>query len=58
MTFTLTREEQFKSKDQLIQELKDEDFSRVTLSFYKYVQIADPQAMRDVLFEKFYKLGR
>ena len=56
MTFTLTREEQFKSKEQLIQELKDEDFSRITLSFYKYVQIADPQAMRDVLFEAFYKL--
>ncbi len=57
MTFTLTREEQFKSKDELQAELDAEDFSRITLSFYKYVQLSDPHKMRELLFEHFYKLG-
>jgi len=57
MTTTLTKEEKFKSKETLAQELTQENFSRITLSFYKYVQIADPQVMRDRLFERFHTLG-
>jgi UPF0176 protein len=46
-----------KSKDELLADLAREDFGRRTLSFYKYVKIADPRAMRDFLFEKFHELG-
>ena len=46
-----------KSKEELLADLAKEDFGRRTLSFYKYVKIADPRAMRDFLFEKFHELG-
>lgn len=46
-----------KSKEELLSNLAREDFRRKTLSFYKYVKIVDPKAMRDFLFEKFEKLG-
>lgn len=46
-----------KSKEELLADLAKEDFRRRTLSFYKYVKIADPRAMRDFLFEKFRELG-
>lgn len=46
-----------KSKEELLADLAKEDFCRRTLSFYKYVKIADPKAMRDFLFEKFRELG-
>jgi len=39
-----------KNKQQALEEISQEDFSRRTLSFYRYVQIDDPQAMRDKLF--------
>lgn len=45
-----------KSKEELLADLAKEDFARKTLSFYKYVKIADPKAMRDFLFEKFSEL--
>lgn len=45
-----------KSKEELLGLLKKEDFSRKTISFYRYVKIADPKAMRDFLFEKFSEL--
>ncbi|MCE9549098.1 rhodanese-related sulfurtransferase [Candidatus Nomurabacteria bacterium] len=45
-----------KSKEELLQEIAEENFSRKTLSFYKYVKIADPKAMRDFLFDKFSEL--
>ena len=32
--------------------LEAETFKRITLSFYKYVIIDDPQKLRDALFEK------
>ncbi len=57
MTFTLTKEERLKSKEKRQEELEQETFSRITLSFYKYVQITDPQEMRDKLFKKFYLLN-
>lgn len=46
-----------KSREELLADLAKEDFRRRTLSFYKYVKIADPRAMRDFLFEKFRELG-
>lgn len=46
-----------KSKDELLADLAREDFRRKTLSFYRYVKITDPKAMRDFLFENFEKLG-
>lgn len=50
------KSEKYKSKEQLRKELEQENFNRTTLSFYKYVTINDPQAMRDLLFETLYKL--
>jgi len=46
-----------KSKEELIKDLEKEDFRRTTLSFYKYVKIANPKEMRDLLFAKFEELG-
>ncbi len=46
-----------KSKEELLANITKEDFRRKTLSFYKYVTIADPKTMRDFLFENFEKLG-
>ncbi len=46
----------FKSKEELRADLAKEDFCRTTLSFYKYVRIADPKAMRDFLFDTFSEL--
>ena len=45
-----------KSKEELLALLANENFSRKTLSFYRYVKIADPKAMRDRLFDKFEEL--
>ena len=41
-----------KNKEQLVQELKKEDFKRVTLSFYRYVNIKNVEDLRDVLYDK------
>lgn len=38
------------NKDVLKQRLREETFTRKTISFYRYVHIANPQAMRDQLF--------
>lgn len=46
-----------KSKAELLAQIEREDFRRKTLSFYKYVKIADPKAMRDFLFDKFTELN-
>jgi len=40
-------------KQVLKQSLLEEDFQRVTLSFYKFVHIPDPQAFRDELYVSF-----
>lgn len=45
-----------KSKEELLALLEKENFSRKTLSFYRYVKIADPKEMRDRLFDKFEEL--
>ena len=46
-----------KSKEELLEILRNESFRRKTVSFYKYVKIADPKAMRDFLFDKFEELN-
>lgn len=46
-----------KSKEELLQVLKKENFRRKTVSFYRYVKIADPKAMRDFLYDKFIELN-
>jgi UPF0176 protein len=51
------RKVNIKSKEELLRDLEQEDFSRKTLSFYKYVKISDPKGMRDFLFDKFTELG-
>ena len=40
-----------KSKDDLIRDLNCEDFSRLTLSFYKYIEINDPENLRDQMYQ-------
>ncbi len=45
-----------KSKEELLRDLQNEGFARKTLSFYRYVKIANPKAMRDMLFDKFEEL--
>lgn len=44
------REEQRKA-------VENDGIERVTLSFYRYVKIADPNRFRDMLFERLYALG-
>jgi len=46
-----------KSKEELLAHLEKETFKRKTISFYRYVKISDPKAMRDMLFEKLEKFG-
>lgn len=41
-----------KSPEELKAEIENENFRRKTLSFYKYVKIANPKEMRDFLFTK------
>jgi UPF0176 protein len=40
-----------KSKEELLEDLKKENFRRKTVSFYKYVKIKNPKEMRDFLFD-------
>lgn len=46
-----------KHKSELIQLLHAEKFKRKTVSFYRYVKIADPQKLRDELYQKWSDLG-
>lgn len=45
-----------KSKEELVEDLRKENFRRRTVSFYRYVKIADPKSMRDFLYEKLAEL--
>ncbi len=53
----MVKKANLKSKEELLAELAKENFRRNTVSFYRYVKIADPKAMRDMLFDKFSELG-
>lgn len=46
-----------KSKEELLRDLGQENFARKTLSFYKYVKIAEPKVMREILVDKFLELN-
>lgn len=41
----------------LKEQLKEEDFNRITISFYRYVIIDDPNLLRDQLFVEWSELG-
>lgn len=45
------------NKEDALAHLANETFSRKTLSFYRYVKIEDPEALRDELFGKWQNLG-
>lgn len=45
------------NKQELKAKLKKEETERTTLSFYKYVKIENPQALRDAFFEQWSHLG-
>jgi UPF0176 protein len=45
------------SKEELIKEMEAEDFTRKTISFYRYVNFEDPKAYRDELFQKWFLLN-
>ena len=44
------------NRKELRQRLKKETFKRVTLSFYRFVEVEDPQAFRDELYVRFSQL--
>ena len=46
-----------KSKEQLIEKLKSENFKRITYSFYKYIRIEDIEKLRDKLYIEWDTLG-
>ena len=41
----------------LKEQIKASDLERVTLSFYKYVKLTDPQSFRDQLYQDYHNLG-
>lgn len=45
------------SKEECLKRLSEEPFRRITLSFYRYVDIANPQAFRDQLYKEWTELG-
>jgi len=45
-----------KDREQLKADLADEDFARITCSFYRYIHIDDPQALRDELYKEWFDL--
>ncbi|MBV7531976.1 rhodanese-related sulfurtransferase [Chitinophaga sp. sic0106] len=45
------------SATELKQRLHEEPFKRVTISFYQYAKIEDPQAFRDALYTSLFELG-
>lgn len=46
-----------KTKEELLDELANEDFQRKTISFYRYVKIDDVEEMRNILFSRFKELN-
>ena len=45
------------SKQQAMQLLKQEDFQRKTVSFYRYITVENPMSLRDELYEEWNNLG-
>ena len=46
-----------KSKEDLIEELQNESFSRLTLSFYQYIEIDNPEDLRDQIYRDLSSMG-
>ncbi len=46
-----------KNKQQLIEELEKENFKRITLSFYRYIDIKNPNELRNILYQKWNKIN-
>lgn len=44
-------------KDELIEQLNQEEFKRITISFYRYVMIDEPSEMRDILYKEWNSLN-
>lgn len=45
------------SKEELKKKLENEDFTRKTLSFYRYVIFENPQEFRDQIYQKWFELN-
>ena len=45
-----------KNKKQLLQDIAKENFNRVTISFYKYVELDDLGKLRDTLYYQWKKI--
>lgn len=45
------------SKEEALEKLENEPFERKVISFYRYVRIADPVALRHTLFQEWNELG-
>ena len=46
-----------KNKQELLSDLKKENFQRITLSFYKYIKLKNLEKLRDDLFLEWKKMG-
>ncbi len=57
MTHTLHQLRNHFGKDEALAKVAEESFSRRVISFYRYVAIADPQALRNDLFAEWQGLG-
>ena len=53
----MIKPQKFPSRKELQQRLQEESFKRVTLSFYRYVILEEPPALRDELFSKWSELN-
>lgn len=51
------KEQKFLSRRELLKRLHEETFKRVTISFYRYVIIEDPEKLRDELVKKWKSLN-
>ncbi len=46
-----------KGREEAIEDLNNESFKRITVSFYRYVYLDDPKAFRDELFQEWSELN-
>lgn len=53
----MKKPQKFPSRHEMMKRLQEETFRRITLSFYRYVIIDEPQALRDELFQKWTELN-
>ncbi|MFM2207464.1 MAG: hypothetical protein RL213_1439 [Bacteroidota bacterium] len=44
-------------REALLKRIENEPFSRVTLSFYRYVRLQDPEALRERMYSEWERLG-